>query len=111
MDPRESHLLVVAAEAQALIGAALAHMTDAEIEGTGFDQSGIRDGLEIIEDCVREGEIGVAFDHLLYMVVETGISLPSASVRFLEETAAAFGLPAPSVPVAPSSPSPPPARE
>ena len=102
MEPRESHLLAVAAEAQALISEALARMTAAEIEGTGFDQSGLRDGLEIVEDCVREGEIGVAFDHLLYMVVETGISLPASSVRFLEETAAVFGLPAPSVPVAPS---------
>lgn len=75
-------------------------MTASEIEGTGFDQAGMGNGLETIEEYVREGELGVAFDHLYYMVAETGIPLSSASVQFMEETAAAFGRPAPRVPVA-----------
>lgn len=53
-----------------------------------------RPWLEIIEDHVRAGEFGVAFDHLLYMVVETEIGLSLPSVRFVEETAAALGRPA-----------------
>lgn len=43
---------------------------------------------------MRVGELGVAFDHLRYLVAETEIRLSSTSVRFLEETAAALGLPA-----------------
>jgi hypothetical protein len=100
MDPREHRLLAVAAEAQARIDEAIARMTTSEIPGTRFDQAGLRDGLEIVEDYLREGEFGVAFDHLLYMVVETEIALSPAGIRFLEDTAAALGLPAPRFPQA-----------
>ena len=90
----------MATEAQSRIEDALARVTPSEIEGTKFDQVGLRDGLKIVEDYLRDGEFGVAFDHLLYMVIETDISLTSSSVLFVEQTAAALGLPAPRVPVA-----------
>ena len=70
-------------------------MATSEIAGTRFDQLGLRDGLKIVEDYLRAGEFGVAFDHVLYMVVETEIALSAAAVRFLEDTAAALGRPAP----------------
>lgn len=70
-------------------------MTASDLEGGRFDQAGLRDGLKIVEDYLRAGEQGVAFHHLLYMVVETELALSPDAVRFLEETAAAFGLPAP----------------
>jgi hypothetical protein len=94
MDPREHRLLAVAAETQARVNEAIDGMTASEIAGTRSDQSGLRDGLAIVEDYLRAGEFGVAFDHLLYMVVETEIALSPAAVRFLEDTAAALGLPA-----------------
>lgn len=97
---RDEQLLVVASEAQSRIDDALGRMTPSEIEGTGFDQDGLRDGFKIVEDYIRVGEFGVAFDHLLYMVVETDISLTSSSVLFVERTAAALGLPAPRIPIA-----------
>ena len=78
---------------------ALRRMAPSEIEGTEFDQAGLRDGLKIVGDFLRVGEFGVAFDHVLYMVTETHLSLTSSSVRFLERTAAALGLPAPRIPV------------
>jgi hypothetical protein len=96
---REQQLLAVATEAQSRIEDELGRMTPSEITGTKFDQLGLRDGLKIVEEYLRDGELGVAFDHLLYMVIETDISLTSSSVLFLEQTAAAFGLPAPRVPV------------
>lgn len=77
----------------------IVHLKD-EIEGTEFDQAGLRDGLEIVGDFIRAGEFGVAFEHVLYMVSETHVSLTSSSVLFLERTAAALGLPAPRIPVA-----------
>jgi hypothetical protein len=100
MDPRAHQLLAVAAEAQGRISEAIDRMSTSEIAGTRFDQAGLSNGLKIVEDYVRAGELGVAFDHLLYMVAESEIPLSSSGVHFLEETAAAFGLPSPRVPVA-----------
>jgi hypothetical protein len=94
MDQREHRLLAVAAETQARINEAIDGMTTSEIAGTGFDQLGLRDGLEIVEKYLHAGEFGVAFHHLRYMVVETEVALSPAAVRFLEDTAAALGLPA-----------------
>jgi len=95
MDARDHRLLAVTAEAQARISEAIQGMTQAELAGTCFDQAGLRDGLTIVEDFLRAGEFGVAFDHLLYMVVETGVELSPDARRFVEDTAAACGLPAP----------------
>jgi hypothetical protein len=100
VDRRANQLLAVATEAQGRITEAIARMTASEIEGSRFDQLGLRDGLTIIEDYVRSGELGVAFDHLLYMVLETEIAMSSTSVDFLKETAAAFGLAPPRVSIA-----------
>jgi hypothetical protein len=93
----EQQLLAVATEAQRRIDDALARMTPSEITGSNFDQAGLRDGLEIVEDHLRVGERGLAFEHLLYMVVETDIALSASSVLFVEQTAAAFELPAPRI--------------
>lgn len=78
----------------------MSRMTASEITGTTFDQCGLRDGFKIVEEYVQAGELGVAFDHLLYMVTETDISLTSSSVLFLEQTAVTFGLPTPRIHVA-----------
>ena len=74
---RDEQLLAVASEAQNRIDDALGRMTPSEIEGSDFDQAGLRDGLKIVGDYLRVGEFGVAFDHVLYMVIETHISLTS----------------------------------
>lgn len=94
---RREQILAVASEAQQRIDDALARMTRSEIEGTRFDQAGLRDGFKIVEDYLRVGELGVAFDHLLYMVIETDLTLAASSVLVIEQTAAELGLPAPRV--------------
>ena len=46
--------------------------------------------MTIFGDSIRAGEFGVAFEHLLYMVTETDLSLTSPSALFVERTAAAL---------------------
>ena len=100
MDPRARQLLAVATEAQRRISEEFDRMTVSEIEGTKFDQAGLREGLKIVEDYLSAGEIGVAYDHLRYMIEETEIALSAESVRFLQETAAVLGVRPPRVPTA-----------
>lgn len=87
----------MATEAQQRLAAAFSRLTESEIKGTGFDQAGLRDGFTIVEDFVRHGEMGIAIEHLMYMVEETGITLTSASATALEELAASMGLRAPRI--------------
>ena len=48
---------------------------------SALDQLGLRDGFEIVDDFLKRGEIGLAFDHLLYMVFETSLELSFESRR------------------------------
>lgn len=59
---------------------------------SALDQLGLRDGKEIIEDLMAHGENGVAFEHLLYMLIETGISLSPESMAGVESVARMFGM-------------------
>jgi len=97
---RNEHILAVANEAQRRIDDALARMTSSEIEGSGFDQAGLRDGAAIVADFVHVGEFGLALEHVLYMVTETGVTLTSSSAFFLERTAATLGFSHPPIMVA-----------
>jgi hypothetical protein len=45
--------------------------------GSAVDQCGLRNGLEIIRDFLKHEEHGLALDHLLYMLEELDIALPS----------------------------------
>jgi hypothetical protein len=38
--------------------------------------TGLYDGLEIIRDYLKHNEVGVAFNHLLYVVEELDLALP-----------------------------------
>ena len=49
-------------------------------ENETFTQEGIIDGLSIVKDYIKEGEIGMAIEHLLYMVHESDISYPNESL-------------------------------
>lgn len=91
----EQLVRTAAKEAQQRLDAAFAAKSADEIRGTGFDQAGLKNGLEIVESHLKNGELGVAYEHALYMVVETGIALSDASVLAMEQVAAALGLPMP----------------
>jgi hypothetical protein len=54
-----------------------------EPDNQTFEQQGILNGLPIITDFILEDEIGLAIEHLLYMVYESGISFPSENIQEL----------------------------
>ncbi len=48
--------------------------------GSTLDQEGLRNGKEIVSDYFTHGEVGLALEHLVYMIIETGIEiLPNTS--------------------------------
>jgi len=50
-----------------------------------LDQLGLQDGLNIIHEYTAVGELGVALEHILYMVHETGIKLGKPSHELVFE--------------------------
>lgn len=50
-----------------------------------LDQLGLQDGLNIIHEHTAVGELGVALEHILYVVYETGIKLGKPSHELLFE--------------------------
>jgi hypothetical protein len=61
--------------------------------GSPLDQAGLREGLEIVDDYLRHGEVGLAFHHLLYMIREPDIALSRDAMARLQSVATAMGMP------------------
>ncbi len=57
---------------------------------SALDQVGLLNGKEIIEDYLDNGEAGVAFDHLNYMIEETEIQLNEADQHAFERIRALY---------------------
>lgn len=93
MKSQAERIRIVAAEVQALLDDLFARTPAGAIAGTALDQAGLRDGHAIIEEHLDAGEHGVAFDHLLYMVMETAATLSPASTRVLHELMRELGRP------------------
>ena len=53
--------------------------------GSALDQAGLADGGAIVNDYVGHGELGLAFDHLLYMVVEPSLPITAETLEILQE--------------------------
>lgn len=52
-----------------------------------FEQSGILNGASVVKDYLEHGELGVALEHLFYMVNESGIKFPTDSLSELHSLA------------------------
>ena len=80
----------VATEVQAKLDALYAQ-PGVPAPGSPLDQAGLRDGFAIVDDFVRHGEWGIAFEHLQYMIREPDIAISPESTAALKSLAAAFG--------------------
>ena len=58
-------------------------------------QEGLRNGLDVVEDYLAHNEPGVALEHLLYMIEETGVALDKKYQTRLTELAKTLGKPRP----------------
>lgn len=82
-NPDIAKLLEVTEKAKGLIEEL--HRTD-PLNPT-FDQVGILDGRENITEYLEHNEWGVAFEHLLYMIHESGIAFPENELLELHSIA------------------------
>jgi hypothetical protein len=57
-----------------------------------LDQAGLRNGLAIVEEFLTNGEAGLAFEHLVYMVTEPPLPLSVKARDQIEAAAAQLGM-------------------
>ena len=55
-------------------------------------QLGLRDGLAIVQEYLRHGELGAAFEHLAYMVNEPSLSLSEPARQDIDLAGQILGL-------------------
>jgi hypothetical protein len=48
---------------------------------------GLKDGLPVVRDYLQHGELGVALDHVLYMIRELDLTIPADIYALLSRTA------------------------
>lgn len=88
---RESKIVEIARDIQAKLDALYRSVGNPEA-GSPLDQAGLRDGLNIVEDYVSHGEVGLAVEHLLYMITEPDIGLSQQDIEFLRGLCELFGI-------------------
>ena len=87
----EDHLRRALTEVDGLMVRAFGAVSDAPAPGSVLDQCGLRDGAEIVEDYLRHGEAGVAFEHLLYMIAEPRLPISQATYDLIDQVGRAMG--------------------
>ncbi|HSS64845.1 MAG TPA: hypothetical protein VLS27_10445, partial [Gammaproteobacteria bacterium] len=60
--------------------------------GSPLAQTGLRDGKEIVIGHLSHGEAGVALEHLVYMIKETGIAISEKTRNQLREAASVMRM-------------------
>jgi len=70
---------------QSLIDSEFQKVNNEPEEDSPLNQAGMRDGFEIINEYNSEGEFGLAFEHILYMIHETGIEIDEALSELITE--------------------------
>ena len=68
---------------QSLINSEFQKVKNKPEEDSPLNQAGMRNGLEIIKEYNSEREFGLAFEHILYMIHETGIEIDKASSELI----------------------------
>jgi hypothetical protein len=79
-----------ALEAQTLLDAL--HSAADPSPGSALDQAGLRNGFTIVDELLVAGELGLAFEHLLYMVAEPRLTLSASSRECIAATAKQLGM-------------------
>ena len=62
------------------------------VPGSALDQVGLKNGLSLVRDYLRNGELGVALDHVLYIIRELDLILPADTYAMLRSTAGEMKL-------------------
>jgi len=86
-------ILSVLDEVEPLMAAAFDEVGGSPVPGSSLDQVFLIDGRSVIEDYIAAGEIGLAFDHLLYMIKEPPLRLSQGTFDRLSSAGRALGFP------------------
>ena len=88
IDNESTHdLIAIAEHVQELINLEYRRVNWKPKPESVLDQAGLRNGAEVVRDYVDHGEAGIAFEHLFYMVKETGIKLSEDYLARLSDVA------------------------
>jgi hypothetical protein len=79
-------------EVGALINQAFADVGNSPVTGSSLDQLGLANGVSVIDDYLRHGEIGLALDHLIYMVFEAKLPISAGTFYCIERAATVMGV-------------------
>lgn len=63
-----------------------------EPENETFEQSGIINCLEAIKEFINEDEIGLAIEHLLYLIYESDIFYPESELHKVHALASKYEI-------------------
>ena len=75
-------------EVQNLLNALHAEQPDNET----FDQEGMLNGSQFIQEYLDQGEFGVAIEHLLYMIYESDIIYPNELIEEVKEITSKYKI-------------------
>lgn len=97
MTTYHASLLSLCATVQALIDQEFEKVSHKPKPGSALDQLGLKDGTATVEDFMRHGEEGLAFEHLIYMADETCdlITYPAEVVESFTVLSQALSVPLP----------------
>lgn len=77
MNKLEKDIAKIACEIQGFVDSEFSKCFGVPEPDSSLDQAGLRDGESIVLDYLRHGEAGVALEHILYTIRETGINIPN----------------------------------
>jgi hypothetical protein len=91
--PATDHIEAVLDEVMTLMREAFAEVDYHPEPGSALDQLSLLDGDEVVQDYIEHGEVGLAFDHLLYMVEEPPLPVSHSAREHIRAAAAALRVP------------------
>jgi len=88
-------VLRLARTVQDLVDLRFAALEGSPEPGSALDQLGLDNGLAVVTEYVEVSELGLAFDHLIYMVDELSLELTRQDELSFHYLAHALGVPPP----------------
>ncbi|WUJ74167.1 hypothetical protein OG809_13040 [Kribbella soli] len=86
------HIRAALDEVVRLMDEALAEVGYRPQSGSSLDQVFLLDGAGVVNDYIEHGELGLALDHLLYMVEEPPLLISRSTFEHIEAASVVLGV-------------------
>ena len=80
------------AEIQDLVDQEFTKVNYNPLPGSNLDQAGLKGGKEIVMDYLNHGELGIALEHLIYMVEETDVRVQKETMKKIIKASKELGI-------------------